>query len=330
MGRGQNDLGVKADSLLNFRRQVPQHGPGGLDGLEDAARQTQLFDQCIVPVPAVRAHQRRGAGVRVLIGGHAAEQVVQVIGHHQERFGGGQLLRVLFFERHQLVDRVERLVLDAGAGVVVGKGQAVFLFQRLADALGALVAVGDGVADALIVRIQQHKIDGPGVDADGRGGKTCVVCSLQAVDDLLREGVDVPAEVAVLAVDAVFEAVDLLQGDFSVLHGAYDVPPAGRADVDCQCTGLHKLSPSLQNNSVAAFAFCLHYTTPGLGFPSAKEFDCLGKFHTFLSAFPAVLSGSRAGIIRLTRPVPSRIIDPATNKGDVTLWPPRTKAVCWI
>ena len=48
MGRGQNDLGVKADSLLNFRRQMPQHRPGGLDGLEDAARQTQLFDQCIV------------------------------------------------------------------------------------------------------------------------------------------------------------------------------------------------------------------------------------------------------------------------------------------
>ena len=280
MGRGQNDLGVKADGLLNFRRQMPQHGPGGSDGLEDAARQAQLFDQCIVPVPAVRAHQRRGAGVRVLIGGHAAEQVVQVIGHHQERFGGGQLLRVLLFERHKLVDRVERLVLDAGAGVVVGKGQAVFLFQRLADALGALVTVGDGVTDALIVRIQQHKIDGPGVDADGRGGKACVVRSLQAVDDLFREGVDVPAEVAVLAVDAVFEAVDLLQGDLSVLHGACDVPPAGRADVDCQCTGLHKLSPSLQNNSAAAFAFCLHYTTPGPGFPSAKGLDCLGKFHT--------------------------------------------------
>ena len=25
VGRGQNDLGVKADSLLNFRRQMPQH-----------------------------------------------------------------------------------------------------------------------------------------------------------------------------------------------------------------------------------------------------------------------------------------------------------------
>ena len=63
--------------------------------------------------------------------------------------------------------------------------------------------------------------------------------------------------------------------------------------------------------------------------PISALFDA-GMSNEFLSAFPAVLSGSRAGMIRLTRPVPSRIIDPATNKGDVTLWPPRTKAVCWI
>ena len=148
---------------------------------------------------------------------------------------------MFLLEGHKLVDRIERLVLDAGAGIMLGKGQAVLLFKRLTDALGALIAVGHGIADALPCLVQQNEIHRPGVNADGCGGKPGIVGSAQAVDDLPGQRVDVPAEVAVLAPDAVLKAVDLLQDDPAVLHGADNVPPAGCADVDRQCTSLHSV-----------------------------------------------------------------------------------------
>ena len=241
MGRRQDDLGIKADLCLHRRGQMPQHGTRRFDGLEDAARQAEPLQQRIVPVFAVCADQCRCTGVGILIGGHAAEQVVEVVRHHQEGPGGCQLLGVFLLEGHKLVDRIERLVLDAGAGIMLGKGQAVLLFKRLADALGALIAVGHGIADALPRLVQQNEIHRPGVNADGCGGKPGVVGSAQAVDDLSGQCVDVPAEVTVLALDAVLKAVDLLQDDPAVLHSADNVPPAGCADIDRQCTSLHSV-----------------------------------------------------------------------------------------
>ena len=146
---------------------------------------------------------------------------------------------MLFFERHQLVDCVELLVLDAGAGVMFGKGQTVVTLQRLAHALCALIAVSHGIADTLAVSVQQHKVHGPGINADGGGGVPGIMGGLQAVHHFCRQGVNIPAEVAVYAADAVLKPVDLLQADFAVLHGADNVPPAGRANINCQKTGLH-------------------------------------------------------------------------------------------
>lgn len=97
MGGGQNDLGIKANLCPNLWSQMPQHCARRFNGLEDAARQAQLGNQCIVPISAVRTYQCRGAGVGVLVGGNAAEQIIQIIRHHQKRLGSGQLLRVLFF-----------------------------------------------------------------------------------------------------------------------------------------------------------------------------------------------------------------------------------------
>ena len=142
--------------------------------MENFARQTELLYQRIVPVLAFGPHQCRGAGVGVLVGGNAAQQVVEVVGDHQERFGGGELFGVFVFQRRQLIRRVEGLVLDARAGVMLGKGQPGG-GQCVAHALGALVAVGDGIAQALAVLVQQHKVHGPGVNADGGGGVARVV-----------------------------------------------------------------------------------------------------------------------------------------------------------
>ena len=56
---------------------------------------------------------------------------------------------------------------------------------------------------------------------------------LQAVHNFSRQGIDIPAQVAVFPADTIFKAVDLLQDDFAVLHGADNVPPTGRTYVNC-------------------------------------------------------------------------------------------------
>ena len=91
MGRRQDDLGIKAD-LCDCRGQMPQHGTRRFDGLEDAARQAEPLQQRIVPVFAVRADQRRCAGVGI----HRLRRRAGSSGNRapSKRFGGGQLLRV--------------------------------------------------------------------------------------------------------------------------------------------------------------------------------------------------------------------------------------------
>ena len=140
---------------------------------------------------------------------------------------------MFLLQRHQLVDCVELLVLDAGAGVMFGKGQTVITLQRLAHALCALIAISHGIADTLAVSVQQHKVHGPGINADGGGGVPGIMGGLQAVHNFSSQGIDIPAQVAVFPSDTIFKAVDLLQGDFTVLHGADNVPPTGRTYVNC-------------------------------------------------------------------------------------------------
>ena len=57
---------------------------------------------------------------------------------------------------------------------MLGKGQPGGS-QRVAHALGAFIAVGDGVAQTLAVLVQQHKVHRPSVDAHGGRGVAGIV-----------------------------------------------------------------------------------------------------------------------------------------------------------
>ena len=114
-----------------------------------------------------------------------------------------------------------------------GKGQTVITFQHLAHTLGALIAVSHGITDTLAVSVQQHKVHSPGINADGGGGVPGIVGGLQTVHNFSCQSIDIPAQVAVFPVDAIFKAVDLLQGDFAVLHDADNVTSTGRTYVNC-------------------------------------------------------------------------------------------------
>ena len=98
-----------------------------------------------------------------------------------------------------MVGRVELLVLDAGPGVVLGEGEDARKLQRVAHAIGAGVAVTHAVTNATVLPIEQHVVDGPGVNAHGRRLKARLACGGKASDHVLCQGVNVPAKMAALA-----------------------------------------------------------------------------------------------------------------------------------
>ena len=140
---------------------------------------------------------------------------------------------MFLFHRHQLVNGVEALLLDAGAGVKLLHGDEFGYFPVHAG--GAGIPVGNRVPQHLSILIQQDEIHAPGVDAHGGRDLPQFLAAFHAVYDLCKEPFKIPAEMAVFFRNAVFKAVDLLQDDFPVLDGAQNVAAAGRADIHSQC-----------------------------------------------------------------------------------------------
>ena len=196
-----------------------------------------------LPVPFLRGgvDQAGAGGVGVLLLLHAGQQVVEVVGNHQQTLCSLQLLRMLLLQGHKLIDGVEVLLLNSGVGIQLSGGD--FCLHQPVHAVGAAVPVGDCVADAVAAFAQQHKIHRPGVDAYGSGDFAQSFADLQAVQNALPKMLNIPAVVTVAANLAVFKAVDLLQEHPTVLHMSQDVPAAGCADVDGQIIGCHGKSP---------------------------------------------------------------------------------------
>ena len=143
-----------------------------------------------------------------------------------------QQLRGLALYRHELVDGVEALLLDASAPVQLLGGDA--LLHQNVHTLGAAVPVGHRVPQDPALPVHQGEVHPPGVHPQGGGDLPQLCAGLQAVYHLPGQGVKVPAQAAAPLFGAVFEPVDLLQHDPSLLHMAQDVPPRGGADVHSQ------------------------------------------------------------------------------------------------
>ena len=134
-------------------------------------------------------------------------------------------------EREQLVDSVERLALDAGSRVYLARGH-----ERVGDLihpLGAVIAVGNRVANECTRLIEQGKVDCPRVDAD-RGGNDAglLTCRFEALDHLRKKLFDIPAVVSVHALLGVIEAVYLPQVHEAVVQPPHEHAPARCTDID--------------------------------------------------------------------------------------------------
>ena len=101
------------------------------------------------------------------------------------------------------------------------------------------VAIGQRVAQQGAVLTDTDKVDAPGVDADARDVELPGGCQLQAANDFVVYGVDVPIVVSACLDKVVVEAGEFLLFQFAVLDGAQDCPSACRSQVCCEKVLLH-------------------------------------------------------------------------------------------
>ena len=128
-------------------------------------------------------------------------------------------------ERRKLIDRVERLALDARDAIEPLQADA--RIDVGGDVVGSRIAIRHRVPDEPALRVDQDEVDAPGVDADRLGDLAGFAAFLQADQDVLPDHVDIPAIVPAAAHLRVVEAVHLLELDDAVaVHTTEHVAPA--------------------------------------------------------------------------------------------------------
>ena len=139
-----------------------------------------------------------------------------------------------------MINAVEGLELDAGALVKLFKGQDAVYFGN--DRLRPAVAVSVDRVEGLTV-FQQHIVHRPCVD--GKALDIRIFCKgfPDALLHVGKQAVDVPFQMTVHPLDAVGKTVHFLGAENTVLHPSYNVPPAGRTNVDGKIVFVHNASP---------------------------------------------------------------------------------------
>ena len=123
---------------------------------------------------------------------------------------------MLLLDCHQLVDRIKDRILDTGARIQLLLRNDLVYF--LIHALCTAVTIAYGIAEQLVILIEQCKIHAPCVDRHTCGDLADLLTLFDACEDLLKCTLMIPAQMSVLLHHAVLKTVDLLQYDFSVLN----------------------------------------------------------------------------------------------------------------
>ncbi len=210
-------LGDLAEQFSPYAGDIAQLGRPGAGGLVD---------------------QAGGGGIARLAREGAREPVREQVRDEQHPLGGVEGLGPLGGE---LEDRVERLVLDAGAGEQgfgAGGGE-----DGLAGGAGAGVAVAHGSAQQVAACVEEGVVDRPGVDGDRCGAR----CGAQAVEDAVPQSDDVPVQAPGGGDGAVGEPGGLGEADpvpvpVPLDGGGHD-PARGGPEVDGRECRRHRRNP---------------------------------------------------------------------------------------
>ena len=216
MSSRKNDLALVADLSGDLVREISHDRAGLRDRKEHLCRVSELFDQFIIPVIGVGIYELRRCSVRVLLLLNACQQEVEIIGKHQHCLCGSQNFRLLCLDSHELINCIEDLLLNAGAGIELCLRDNFIYF--LVHAGRAAVAVAVGPAAGHIVLVEKHIVDSPCVDAHADRNFAQLFSLFETVLDLREEAVGVPVTVTVNDVHSVLETVDFFQDHLSVFH----------------------------------------------------------------------------------------------------------------
>ncbi len=124
----------------------------------------QLFKQIECPIAALHIETLGCGRVALFVGWDTTQPVGQQIGDGQQPRGSIQRRIVGIDQADQLKERVDRHNLNPGPSEDFGARHT--LENTIGQAIGAGIAVMNGVADQLPSVVNQRKIDTPGVNAD--------------------------------------------------------------------------------------------------------------------------------------------------------------------
>ena len=113
-----------------------------------------------------------------------------------------------------------------------------FIQHRLRPAVPVGVDRGEG-----LTVFQQHIVHRPCVD--GKALDIRIFCKgfPDALLHVGKQAVDVPFQMTVHPPDAIGKTVHFLGAENAVLHPSYNVPPAGRTNVDGKIVFVHNAPP---------------------------------------------------------------------------------------
>ena len=160
--RHDRHVGAQPELGGHVGQQRPDDVARGAQRRQDRGGHADQVGELGGPGPRADVVQPGRGGVGALGPHLAGEPVAQQVRQQQRRVAAFSSSGVP--AAAELVDRVERQLLDAGAGVQLGR---VDLLQHpRGDAVGARVTVGVRLAEQLLPRVEQPVVHGPGVDPD--------------------------------------------------------------------------------------------------------------------------------------------------------------------
>ena len=158
------------------------------------------------------------------------------VGDHQEPIGRLEHGGVSLLEGEQLIERIDFHELQARGREDLGARH-----DRLGGrehAVGAGVAVADGIGKQRAVAAQKREVDAPRIDAHGLHRRAMPVGGQpQPPDHLVPEPDEIPDQLPGEHHGPILEAMNLLELEKPAVERSRHHPSAGGPQVDCQCYG---------------------------------------------------------------------------------------------
>ena len=164
---------------------------------------------------------------------------MEIIGKHQQPFRLFHVFRFLLFHRHQLINRIENLLLDTGSGIqgILGDDPVNLLIHSFCSSVSVAICI----AQYPVLPIKQHIIHRPGINSHGLRHFSRCLAGLQPRFDLFKQPGDIPAQMTILFIHTVFKPVDLFQLYSAVFQMPQNMPAAGSSDIHRKIIFSHNL-----------------------------------------------------------------------------------------